>query len=297
MAGRNDCTIANALESMARALHIQQNQAGDEFCGLGKTGHHAVDCRSDMPICYNCGKYGHISTNCQSPRKHSLKGSIPLISNIDTGVRHLFVSLDCVERLGLKLSSMDDLVCLHLKNLDSILGMNWLEFNHVHINYFDKTKSFPKFDASNELFVSSKKVNEFVSDDAIMFMILASMKAESKVVISEFPVVSDFSEVFPDHIRQSPPEREVEFTIDLVLGTRSVLTDPYIMYTSELSELNMQLEDLLENKFFRLSVSPWGAPVLLVKKKDGYHRIHVKHEDILKTAFRTRYGHYEYSVM
>lgn len=118
---------------------------------------------------------------------------------------------------------------------------------------------------------------------------------------------------------------------------------PYRMSASELAELKSQLEDLLERKFVRPSVSPWGAPVLLVRKKDGsmrlcidyrqlnkvtiknryplpriddlmdrlvgarifskidlrsgYHQIKVKDEDIQKTAFRTRYGHYEYTVM
>jgi hypothetical protein len=118
---------------------------------------------------------------------------------------------------------------------------------------------------------------------------------------------------------------------------------PYRMSASELGELKKQLEELLEKKRIRPSVSPWGAPVLLVKKKEGsmrlcidyrqlnkvtiknkyplprindlmdqlvgacvfgkidlrsgYHQIRVKAEDISKTAFRTRYGHYEYSVM
>ncbi|MCH90079.1 gag-pol polyprotein, partial [Trifolium medium] len=140
-----------------------------------------------------------------------------------------------------------------------------------------------------------------------------------------------------------PPEREVEFTIDLVPGTSPVSMAPYRMSASELGELKKQLEELLEKKFIRPSVSPWGAPVLLVKKKEGsmrlcidyrqlnkvtiknkyplpriddlmdqlmgacvfnkidlrsgYHQIRVKAEDISKTAFRTRYGHYEYSVM
>ena len=140
-----------------------------------------------------------------------------------------------------------------------------------------------------------------------------------------------------------PPKREVEFSIDLVPGTKPVSMAPYRMSASELAELKKQLEDLLDKKFVRPSVSPWGAPVLLVKKKDGsmrlcidyrqlnkvtiknryplpriddlmdqlvgahvfskidlrsgYHQIKVKDEDMQKTAFRTRYGHYEYLVM
>jgi hypothetical protein len=171
----------------------------------------------------------------------------------------------------------------------------------------------------------------------------ASLKLEGEVRINELPIVQEFSDVFPEDVSDVPPEREVEFTIDLVPGTSPVSMAPYRMSASELGELKKQLEELLEKKFIRPSVSPWGAPVLLVKKKEGtmrlcidyrqlnkvtiknkyplpriddlmdqlvgacvfskidlrsgYHQIRVKAEDIPKTAFRTRYGHYEYAVM
>jgi len=163
------------------------------------------------------------------------------------------------------------------------------------------------------------------------------------VVIDKLKVVCEFSEVFPDEIPNVPPEREVEFLIDLVPGTKPVSMAPYRMSASELAELKKQLEDFLDKKFVRPSVSPWGASVLLVKKKDGsmrlcidyrqlnkvtiknmyslpriddlmdqlvgarvfskidlrlgYHQIKMKDEDMQKTAFMTRYRHYEYSVM
>ena len=180
-------------------------------------------------------------------------------------------------------------------------------------------------------------------DGVLMFSLLAYLSVENQAVIDGLPVVKEFPEVFPDEIPDVPPEREVEFSIDLVPGTKPVSMAPYRMSASELAELKKQLEDLLEKKFVRPSVSPWGAPVLLVKKKDGsmrlcidyrqlnkvtiknrysllriddlmdqlvgarvfskidlrsgYHQIKVKDEDMQKTAFRTRYGHYEYKVM
>ncbi|XP_050893328.1 uncharacterized protein LOC127099023 [Lathyrus oleraceus] len=164
-----------------------------------------------------------------------------------------------------------DLVCLPLMNLYVILGMNWLEFNHDHINYFNKTVSLQEFDVSDEFFVSAKQVNEFVKDDDAVFMILSSMKAKSKVLLGELPVVSDFPEVFPDDIKDLPPEREVEFTIDLVSSTSLVSMAPYRMYASELSESKKLLVDLIEKKFVRPSVSLWDASVLLVKKKDNIY--------------------------
>src|ERR1051325_4282460 len=193
------------------------------------------------------------------------------------------------------------------------------------------------------MLVSTKQLKEFMKDEASVFLLMATLSVESQSVIANFPVVCDFPEVFPDEIPSAPPEREVEFSVDLVPGTRPISMEPYRMSASELAELKSQLEYLLEKKFVRPSVSPWGAPVLLVKKKDGcmrlcvdyrqlnkvtiknrypfpiiddlmdrlvgacmfskidlrsgYHQIRVKEEDVQKTAFRMRYGHYEYLVM
>ncbi|XP_050889939.1 uncharacterized protein LOC127095265 [Lathyrus oleraceus] len=119
-----------------------------------------------------------------------------------------------------------DLVCLSLNQIDVILGMNWLELNHVHINYFDKPVSFLEFDTSDELFMSTKQVDEFMRDDAEVFMILASMKTKSKATIGELFVVCDFPEVFSNDISDFPLKREVKFTIDLVPGTSLVSLTP-----------------------------------------------------------------------
>ncbi|GJR52318.1 putative reverse transcriptase domain-containing protein [Tanacetum coccineum] len=108
-----------------------------------------------------------------------------------------------------------------------------------------------------------------------------------------------------------PPTRQVEFEIDLIPGAAPVARAPYRLAPSEMKELSEQLKELSDKGFIRPSSSPWGAPVLFVKKKDGsfwivyskidlrsgYHQLRVREEDISKTAFRTRYGHYEFQVM
>jgi hypothetical protein len=83
----------------------------------------------------------------------------------------------------------------------------------------------------------------------------------------------EFPEVLPDDIINLPLEIEVEFAIDLVPGTSPILTTPYRMFASELGELKKKLEKLFEKQFIIPSVSPWGAPVLLVKKKDDNMRL------------------------
>lgn len=79
------------------------------------------------------------------------------------------VCLNCLLDIYGKSFRMD-LVFLSLNKLDVILGMSWLEFNHVHINCFDKTMSFQEFDTSDELFVSAKQVGEFMKDETEVFM-------------------------------------------------------------------------------------------------------------------------------
>ncbi|MCI40023.1 RNA-directed DNA polymerase (Reverse transcriptase), partial [Trifolium medium] len=101
-----------------------------------------------------------------------------------------------------------------------------------------------------------------------MFMMFASLKLEGGVKMEELLIVCEFSDVFLEDVSDVPPKREVEFTIDLVPGTSPISMVPYRMSALELNDLKKQLEELLEKKFVRPSVSPWGAPVLLVKKKD-----------------------------
>src|SRR4051812_30143054 len=113
-------------------------------------------------------------------------------------------------------------------------------------------------------------------------MLIASMEVKEKVVRSELPVVCDFPEVFPDDVRELSPEREVEFAIELISGTSLVSMAPYRMSASELAKLKSQLEELLEKEFIRPSVSPWGAPILLVMKKEGSMRLFVDYRQLNK---------------
>ena len=81
-------------------------------------------------------------------------------------------------------------------------------------------------------------------------------------------MVREHSDVFPNEIPKFPPERKIEFSIELIPGTGPILIAPYRMSPLELAKLKKQLKQLLEKGFIRLSASPWEAFVLLVKKKD-----------------------------
>src|ERR1051325_12117107 len=104
--------------------------------------------------------------------------------------------------------------------------------------------------------------------------------------LGSLEMVNEFPEVFPEDVNELPPEREVEFALDFIPGTSPVSMAPYRMSASELSELKKQLEKLLEKKFIRPSVSPWGAPVLLVKKKEGTMRLCVDYRQLNKVTIK-----------
>ena len=86
-------------------------------------------------------------------------------------------------------------------------------------------------------------------------------------------MVREYPGVFLDNILDFSPEREIECSINLVLGIRATFIAPYRMSSTELMKLKSQLEKLLEKKFVGPSASPWGALVLFVKKKDGSMRL------------------------
>jgi len=163
-----------------------------------------------------------------------------------------------------------------------------------------------------------------------------------QVAVSDIRVIQEFEDVFQS-LQGLPPSRSDPFTIELEPGTTPLSKAPYRMAPAEMAELKKQLEDLLGKGFIRPSTSPWGAPVLFVKKKDGsfrlcidyrelnrvtvknkyplpridelldqlrgatcfskidltsgYHQIPIAEADVRKTAFRTRYGHFEFVVM
>ena len=109
-------------------------------------------------------------------------------------------------------------------------------------------------------------------------MALVRDTTAEKASISDVPVACEFpdvfSDVFPDELPGLPPHREIEFCIDVVSDTTPISMPPYRMAPTELKELKEQLQKLLDKGFIRPSTSPWGAPVLFVKKKDGTLRLH-----------------------
>ncbi|GKA36574.1 putative reverse transcriptase domain-containing protein [Tanacetum coccineum] len=254
-----------------------------------------------------------------------------------------------------------DLMTVELGSFDAIIGMDWLSKYHAVIVCDEKIVRIPygdevlivqgdKSDGRNESrlnIILCTKTQKYLLKGCHVFLAhitekMTEDKSEEKRP-EDVPVLQDFLEVFPEDLPGVPPTRRVEFQIELVPGAAPVAWAPYRLATSEMKELSDQLQELSDKGFIRPSSSPWGAPVLFVKKKDGsfrmcidykelnkltvknryplpriddlfdnlqgssvyskvdirlgYHQLRVREEDILKTAFRTRYGHYEFQVM
>ncbi|GKD74566.1 putative reverse transcriptase domain-containing protein [Tanacetum coccineum] len=204
-----------------------------------------------------------------------------------------------------------DLMPIKLGTFDVIIGMDWLVKHDaviicrekvVRILYGNKMLIVQSDKGVSRLkVVYCIKARKYVERGCHLFLAHVTEKRSKEKQLEDVPIIHDFPEVFPEEFPGLPPPRQVEFRIDLVPGAAPVARAPYRLAPSEMRELSVQLQDLLEKGFIRPSSSPWGAPVLFVKKKDGYFRmisqLHIKEEDIPITAFRTRYGHFEFQVM
>lgn len=139
------------------------------------------------------------------------------------------------------------------------------------------------------MLLSTAKIDKCIRKGCQAYVVFFSVSVDKEVGIDHIDVVREYPEVFPDEISGLPPEREVEFSIDLVPGTTPISKAPYRMSPSELAELKKQLEELLEKGFIRPSVSPWGSPVLFVKKKDGSMRLCIDYRQLNKVTIKNKY--------
>ncbi|GJW00891.1 putative reverse transcriptase domain-containing protein [Tanacetum coccineum] len=343
-----------------------------------KVGHFARDCRSagnannannqrgtgsgQKPTCFECRVQGHFKRECpklknnknrgnqvgndRAPAKDYVVGHAGtnpdsnimtgtfLLNNryasilFDTGADRSFVSTAFSSQMDITPSTLDHYYDVELAD-GRIIGLNTI-LRGCTLNLL------------NHPFNINLMPVELGSFDAIIGMDWLA-KYQAIIVCAEKIVLRDFLEVFPEDLPGLPPTRQVEFQIDLIPGAAPVARAPYRLAPSEMKELSEQLKELSDKGFIRPSSSPWGAPVLFVKKKDGsfwmcidyqelnkltvknrypllriddlfdqlqgssvyskidlrsgYHQLRVREEDISKTAFRTRYGHYEFQVM
>ena len=151
---------------------------------------------------------------------------------------------------------------LNSNDIDVIVGMNWLSQYHANINCADRsvTVTHPSGDIIQYWSPSSVYPSEVPLVQADFYAI----EAVPPLDIQDVQVVCDFPDVFPEELPGMPPDREVEFVIELVPGTAPISKRPYRMPREELAELKIQLEELENKGFIQPSSSAWGCPVLFV---------------------------------
>ncbi|GJW55495.1 putative reverse transcriptase domain-containing protein [Tanacetum coccineum] len=291
-----------------------------------KVGHLTKNCRNKGPatgsnlilvtVTYHaCGKKGHYANQCRKTTNNNAQGRAYMLRdrnahqnpnvvtdtfyNIEMADENLVSTNTIIQGATLTLLNQPfeiDLMPTKLGSFDVVIGMDWLSKYHARIICDEKVIHIP------------------INGETLIIRVMEKKSDEKR--LEDIPVVREFSEVFPKDLPGLPPVRQ---------------------------ELSNQLQELAHQGFIRPSTSPWGAPVLFLKKKDGsfrmcidyrelnkltvknhyplpriddifdqlqdssvyskidlrsgYHQLRVKDEDIPKTAFRTRYGHYEFQVM
>ncbi|GJY71024.1 hypothetical protein Tco_0474727 [Tanacetum coccineum] len=163
-----------------------------------------------------------------------------------------------------------DLVSLKLGSFDVIIRMDWLLKYHALIMCDEKVVRI----------LYGNEVLMIHGDGSNVMKKKTEDKSEEKR-LKDVHIVWDFSIVFPKDFSGLPPTRQVKFQIDLLPGATPVARSPYRLAPSEMLDLSTQLQELSDKGFIRPSSSPWGAPVLFVKKKDGSFSKE-EHEEYLK---------------
>ncbi|GJZ67953.1 hypothetical protein Tco_0631193 [Tanacetum coccineum] len=143
--------------------------------------------------------------------------------------------------------------------------------------------------ASRLKVISCIKARKYIERGSQLFLAQCQERTSTKKTLQDVSVIRNFPEVFPDDLPGLPPPRQVEFRIELVPGATLVTRAPYRLAPSELKELSDQLKELLEKGFIRPRSSPWGEPVLFVKKKDGSFRMCIDYRELNKLTVKIGY--------
>jgi hypothetical protein len=191
---------------------------------------------------------------------------------------------------------------LSLGSYDMIIGMDWLERHKAVLDCYTKTLNYkddcdttrttqgiPKPVSVRQ--VSAMQLKKCMRKGCQVYAIQVTnlLEKEDKPKLEDFVVLREFRDMFVDEIPELPPRREIDFSIDLLPGSTPISKAPYRMSLPELTELKIQLQELLDKEYIRPSVSPWGAPVLFVKKKDGTLRLCIDYRQLNKMTIKNKY--------
>nr|GEV64394.1 hypothetical protein [Tanacetum cinerariifolium] len=284
---------ASKPQTLEEAINIAQRC---QVCN--KVGHLTKNCRNKGPatrsnlqpvsvICHACGEKGHYRSQCSKininanektylPRDKNAHQDPNVVKdttyNIKKADGNLISTNTVIQGCTLTLLNQHfeiDLMPIKLGSFDIVIGMDWLSKYHAKIICDEKVVHIPIEDET----LIIRGISSFYSP--------SNGKEIRQEILENIPVVREFPDVFPKELPGLPPVRQVEFQIDLIPKAAPIAHAPYRLAPSEMQELSNQLQELADQGFIRLS----------------YHQLRARDEDIPKTAFRTRYGHYEFQVI
>ncbi|XP_074342767.1 uncharacterized protein LOC141680439 [Apium graveolens] len=280
-------------------------QANVTCFNCGQKGHYASHCKEKATICYSCGKKGHMAKDCrkQAPKESSTLRLMAPPSNkptartfnmtvkdvvadndvitctllvnsedacilIDSGATRSFISLNFMSKLGIESATLEEVMAIEVANqevvnVDQRVSVKKPKGKRVMMHGRKQRKKS----------LTMMEAKRFLRQGCQAYLAHVTDIEKHTPKIKEIPVVNEFEDVFPEELPGLPPDREIEFTIGLAPGTQPISKAPYRMALIEMKELAIQLQELLEKGVIRPSMSPWGAPVLFVKKKDGSMRL------------------------
>lgn len=189
-----------------------------------------------------------------------------------------------------------NLSAMPISNVHIILGMDWLAENHATILCNERQISFqiPGKDPTmfhgitinhQKSIISALQATTLMKKGCPTYLVYLKeeLKDEGEKKVEDIEIVREFPDVFLDVLPGLPPDRKIEFTIKLEPGSAPVSKAP-----KELEELKVQLQELLDLGFIRLSVLPWGAPMLFMKKKDGSLRMCIDYRELNKLTLKNK---------
>src|SRR5664279_3586888 len=270
---------------------------------------------SKLPMTPAKGKFNQMSAEEAQESPDVVLGtflvnSVPAHVLFDSGASHSFVTQDFVKKSHLNPTLMKrlmvvqipgsqakaksscnqtpviiqglvfpaNLIMLVAQGLDVVLGMNWMTKYHGIID-------------------CARKAIKVTSGDGVTVEYIAAMPARKAYyhksiagpTLDHVPVVCEYPDVFPDELPGMPPDRDIEFIIELIPGTTPISQRTYRMNPEELVELKKQIDDMLSKGLIQPSASPWGSPVLFVDKKDGASRLCTDYRKLNDVTIKNKY--------